>query len=212
MKGASNIQYPRHLELRQVQLFVRHGERTPTSVRFQSAGLPADWPYCRAAQQLTAVIRGANKWEKLGWQRRVEIVGSRDAPLLKPIATCLPNELTDRGRETTHSLGERLRQRYVTQLGFLSPRHEEATAHHVRLRSTPRERTVESTQHVFAGLYPSIFRSATFPEIVQRSIEEETLTPNESACKRLAELGQPLLSVQLPAGMDPRKFSISTKR
>lgn len=48
--------YPAHLELRQVQILARHGERTPVSARFGNAGLRAYWPYCNAVRHLRAVV------------------------------------------------------------------------------------------------------------------------------------------------------------
>lgn len=48
--------YPSSLELVQVQILARHGERTPVSARFQNAGLRPYWPYCHAVRHLRAAV------------------------------------------------------------------------------------------------------------------------------------------------------------
>jgi len=64
-------------------------------------------------------------WSFLTFQRRMETFGKKGENV---VATgpggerdnvCLLGELTDRGRETTLQLGQRLRHLYIRQLGFL---------------------------------------------------------------------------------------------
>ncbi|KAI7095640.1 hypothetical protein KC352_g39022, partial [Hortaea werneckii] len=111
--------YPSHLELQQVQIILRHGERTPVSARFKNAGLPAYWPYCEAARNFKDVVLSADRnWDTLHWRRRLETFtgNGNDSPVLSQgpgrevDAICQPGELTDRGRETTLALGERVRR------------------------------------------------------------------------------------------------------
>lgn len=99
-------------------------------------------------------------------------------------------ELTDKGRETTHALGERLRTLYVDQLGFLP-----AVISHtdnMYLRTTPIPRALESLQQTFRGMYPSNARTVNLPppSIVTRSATEETLFPNEGGCQRFRQLAR----------------------
>ncbi|KAI6856553.1 hypothetical protein D0864_12392 [Hortaea werneckii] len=191
--------YPSHLELQQVQIILRHGERTPVSARFKNAGLPAYWPYCEAARNFKDVVLSADRnWDTLHWRRRLETFtgNGNDSPVLSQgpgrevDAICQPGELTDRGRETTLALGERVRRLYVDQLGFLPAAMDNASANMVYLRSTPIQRALESTQQAFTGLYPAQTRSADFqpPDIVTRSMQDEVLFPNEGGCKRFAQL------------------------
>ncbi|KAK8211336.1 hypothetical protein M8818_003303 [Zalaria obscura] len=102
--------------------------------------------------------------------------------------TSLPGELTDEGRETTRALGQRLRRLYVDQLNFI-PANLSSTEPFY-LRATPIPRALESVQQVFYGLYPPTTRSPTLPppQIVTRSPNDETLYPNEGACRRFAQL------------------------
>ncbi|EME85937.1 uncharacterized protein MYCFIDRAFT_150978 [Pseudocercospora fijiensis CIRAD86] len=189
--------YPSTLELQQVQIILRHGERTPVSARFKNAGLHGTWPYCSAAHQLKAAILAADgSWDSLAWKRRLETFASNDTPKLatgphsEVDGVCLPGELTDRGRETTLALGQRMRTLYVNQLAFLPKCLDEQSAAQVSLRATLIQRALESVQQAFTGLYPSASRSPGMlpPAIVQRSMQDETLFPNEGGCARFAEL------------------------
>lgn len=97
--------YPSNLRLEQVQILLRHGERTPVSARFQASGLHGSWPYCRAANELkSAALAADGAWDTLSWKRRLETLGKNDTPYLAAgpageiDAICQPGELTDRGR------------------------------------------------------------------------------------------------------------------
>lgn len=58
------------------------------------------------------------------------------------------------------------------------------------MRASPIPRALESTQQTFAGFYPPAFRSPALPTpvITARAIQEETVFPNEGACKRFSLL------------------------
>ncbi|KAK3699792.1 hypothetical protein LTR37_016301 [Vermiconidia calcicola] len=189
--------YPKNLELQQVQILLRHGERTPVNARFKNAGLPPYWPYCSPATAMSStVLQADGTRDTLQWKRRLQAPGEGDAPTLlagskgEIDAVCQPGELTDRGRETTLALGQRIRKLYVEQLGFLPSTIDQSSASGVYLRATPIQRALESVQQAFVGLYPPSARAAGVPPptIVTRSAMDETLFPNESACKRFREL------------------------
>lgn len=80
--------YPAGLELQQVQILLRHGERTPVSPRFQNAGLKAFWPYCAAVRHMRNAVMERAKDGKgtafttLEWKRRLETFGPDDAPVI----------------------------------------------------------------------------------------------------------------------------------
>jgi acid phosphatase len=169
------------------------------------AGLPAYWPYCSAAQQMKSTVMSADgSWDTLQWRRRLEVFGReieippRDDPTLAKgsrgeiDAVCQPGELTDKGRQTTTALGQRLRDLYVSKLSLLPEVLDAAAASSVYLRSTPIPRALESTQQAFTGLYPKAKRSPDLPPpvMVSRLFQNETLYPNEGACKRFAELAK----------------------
>lgn len=99
-------------------------------------------------------------------------------------------ELTDRGRETTLALGERLRHLYVDQLGFMPKIMGDADM--IYLRTTPIPRALESMQESFVGMYPSKARTGAFvpPTMITRAPADETLFPNDSNCRRFNQLSR----------------------
>lgn len=191
--------YPKDLQLEHVQIILRHGERTPVSARFQSAGLAPFWPYCSVAKQMqSAVLEADSSWTTLDWKRRLESIGAGDEPKWNTGSkgevdgVCQPGELTDRGRETTLALGQRIRHLYVDQLGFLPQVLDSDSISTIRLRATPIPRALESVQQAFLGLYPRSNREAGLPPplVVQRAMQEENLFPNDGACKRFGDLAR----------------------
>ena len=102
--------------------------------------------------------------------------------------------LTDVGRVTTHELGKRLRTLYVDRLKFL-PETVDSTDF-LYLRATAVPRALESLQQSFSGLYPAHTRLPGFqtPTILIRSLNDETLFPNEGYCKRFVVLARAFAS------------------
>jgi acid phosphatase len=103
---------------------------------------------------------------------------------------CQPGELTDKGRETTLALGERLRHLYIDELGFMPKLISSSDM--IYLRATPIPRALESVQQAFWGFYPPSARTADFPSptIIQRTPADETLFPNDASCRRFAQLSR----------------------
>lgn len=191
--------YPKELELQLVQILLRHGERTPVSPRFQNTGLQPYWPYCNAARQLSSVIMGTKdltQWDQLKYRRRIETFGMDDGPVIASgpnnefDAVCQPGELTDKGRQTTLALGQRLRHLYVEQLQFMPKLISDSDM--IYLRATPIPRALESVQQVFWGFYPPSARTVDFPPptIITRTPADETLFPNDASCRRFGQLSR----------------------
>jgi acid phosphatase len=136
------------------------------------------------------------KWNSLQWRRRLERFGEDDGPTIAtgPNGTvdgiCQFGELTDQGRQTTYDLGTRLRRLYVDQLKFMPALISDADM--IYLRATPIPRALESLQQTFWGMYPLNARTASFPPptIVTRTPADETLFPNDSNCRRFAQLSR----------------------
>ncbi|KAK3387602.1 histidine phosphatase superfamily [Podospora didyma] len=190
---------PDGLDFEQVQILVRHGERTPIQPRFQNTGLSPHWPYCSAAQRFSQAVMSAqdgSKWETMPWKRRLETSGpdGQSIPAQGPGGEtssnmCMPGELTDKGRETTLAFGKWLRRVYVDQLCLL-PKHLN-DAKMVYARTTEIPRVVESVQQILHGLYPSGTNQTGTPwDIAVRSRADETLLPSKRHCARLAELAR----------------------
>jgi acid phosphatase len=143
---------------------------------------------------MAASKQDISKWDKFQWRRKMEVIGNADEAV---IATgprgeiegiCQSGELTDKGRETTFALGQRLRHLYVDQLGFM-PRTK-SDAEDMYLRSSPIPRALESLHQAFWGMYPASARTTNFlsPVIVTRAFADETIYPNEVNCRRFRQL------------------------
>ncbi|GAO19671.1 hypothetical protein UVI_02047700 [Ustilaginoidea virens] len=190
--------YPPQLRLCQVQILLRHGERTPTNPRFANTGLPAFWPYCSAVNHLRNAVLDPDtaRFSVLEWRRRLETTAPDGSPVLASgpggqiDSICDAGMLTDRGRETTFHLGQRLRKLYVDQLGFLPAKVQNTDFMYTR--STPIPRALESVQQALSGLFPRHARADDFspPTIISRAPADETLFPNDSHCRRFAVLAR----------------------
>ena len=190
--------YPSNLKLEQVQILLRHGERAPTSARFENAGLAAFWPYCSAAKQLVSVIMNtkSSSWSPSHWRRHLETFDSNDNPVLvsgprgEIEGMCNLGGLTDQGRRSSQALGAYLRNLYVDQLQFLPSTLSDPET--VYLRATRIPRALESLQETFWGMYHPNSRSKNFPPpaISLRAPTDETLNPNNGYCKRFAQLAR----------------------
>lgn len=190
--------YPSQLSLQLVQIIARHGERTPVSARFQNAGLSSHWPYCNAARYLTeAVMNESGTFDHITFRRRLETFSSADdAPVLtrgpkgEIDNICDAGELTDKGRQTTLALGQRLRHLYINQLAFMPMTLADADS--IYLRATPIPRALQSILQVFWGMYPTRNRTPDFkpPTVITRMMADEDLFPNEGNCQRLRMLAK----------------------
>lgn len=199
--------YPDGLELHLVQILMRHGERTPVSARFQNAGLKPFWNYCASARQMKSAVMphggemGDAPFSTLEWKRRLETFGPADEPVIaagpqgRVDDVCDMGSLTDTGRQSTYRLGLRLRQLYVDRLDFLPG--SISSTDFMYLRSTPIPRALESLQQTFSALYPPSAREPDVrtgrfpaPTILTRAPGDETLFPNDSNCRRFAQLSR----------------------
>ncbi|EPS97439.1 hypothetical protein FOMPIDRAFT_1025048 [Fomitopsis schrenkii] len=188
---------PPELELEQVHVYIRHGERTPVGVRMADppASIPEHWMFCHTARSLHAAVASASPAipgmkgdREAQYQESVQTVRvvERSDGTATP-GECLLGELTDVGRQTTYDYGRALRQLYIDKLGFLP---DVARSHDdIYLRSTNVPRTIESLQQVIHGLYPDSRRTSDFvPQLRIRNGREENLFGNTLACKRLEVL------------------------
>ncbi|TEB31839.1 phosphoglycerate mutase-like protein [Coprinellus micaceus] len=182
---------PEPLQLEQVHVYVRHGERTPVGVRLTGppANIPEHWAMCRRARRFRSALSGI--LEKPGAANHDEIVHARKIVERKDGNTvdgeCLLGELTDLGRHTTFSFGKNLRRLYVERLGFLPDQLD--TDDVVYFRTTNMPRTTESLQEIVHGLYPpNKCHPSSIPAVRVRNGKDENLVGNTYSCKRLAHL------------------------
>ncbi|TRM60384.1 histidine phosphatase superfamily [Schizophyllum amplum] len=181
---------PQGLELEQVHVYVRHGERTPVGVRLAAppASIPEHWIMCKTARQLQAAVAGTTGVTAVvsehndDFLRTRKVLERRDGSSAE--GECLLGELTDLGRQSTYNFGKSLRDLYVDRLkflpNFLGNREE------VYFRSTNIPRTMESLQQIVHGLYPTKkCHPEQVPPLLVRNSQDENLVSNTYACKRL---------------------------
>ncbi|KAF5351267.1 hypothetical protein D9756_008388 [Leucocoprinus leucothites] len=183
---------PAGLELEQVHVYVRHGERTPVGVRLANApaNIPSNWRMCKTARRFQAAVAeitnmpGTQKgWNGVHQVRKV--VERQDGTAVD--GECLLGELTDVGRQSTYNYGVALRKIYVNRLGFIPDVLE--NSRNVYFRSTNMPRTLESLQQIMYGLYPNEkCLEHAYPPLLVRNGKDENLIGNTYSCKRLGIL------------------------
>mmetsp|Transcript_2944 Transcript_2944/g.7196 ORF Transcript_2944/g.7196 Transcript_2944/m.7196 type:complete len:426 (-) Transcript_2944:25-1302(-) len=147
LEEESRVLYDNDMELIQVQVVIRHGDRTSWS------GLPcwksdnATWD-CTTTDASVPVSSFDNHFPKHGATlfRRVNIKGREVLP-----GTCLVGELTTKGHLQERGNGEYLRKKLIEDAGFL-PRDFESK--YVFFRTDNEYRTLQSAESLILGLYP----------------------------------------------------------
>ncbi|KIL63494.1 hypothetical protein M378DRAFT_164353 [Amanita muscaria Koide BX008] len=175
---------PDGLELEQVHIYIRHGERTPVAVRLADppASIPPHWIMCKTADDFW---RAASSTRLSGQHNVAPRIGVERRDGTSVEGECLLGQLTDLGRKSTLDYGAALRRLYIDRLGFLS----ESPAGQIYLRSTSMPRTIDSLKQIVHGLCSSAnCNQHLFPPIVLRNGKDENLIGNTYHCKRLALL------------------------
>ncbi|KAF6747164.1 histidine phosphatase superfamily [Ephemerocybe angulata] len=183
---------PDPLQLEQVHVFVRHGERTPVGVRLAGppANIPEHWNMCNSARRFRSAVSAVTRDGEVADKQRYEdivqgrkVVERKDGRAFE--GECLLGELTDLGRYTTHHFGKNLRRLYVERLGFLPDQLDNPDT--VYFRTTNMPRTTESLQEIVRGLYPApkCRDPSSIPPIRIRNGKDENLVGNTYSCKRL---------------------------
>ncbi|KAJ6590608.1 histidine phosphatase superfamily [Mycena vulgaris] len=174
---------PQELQLEQVHVYVRHGERTPVGIRLASF-IPEHWVMCKTGRKFQSPVSG-NIEEPGATVRIKRIVERKDGAAMEGL--CLLGELSDIGRQSTFHYGAALRSLYVDRLGFLPDLLQKRGE--VYFRSTNMPRTIESLEQVIYGLYPTTKCHPTaVPTLLVRNGRDENLLGNTMSCKRLEYL------------------------
>ncbi|KAK7046664.1 acid phosphatase [Favolaschia claudopus] len=173
---------PADLQLEQVHIYVRHGERTPVGVRL-APFIPEHWIMCKTGRQYRNPVTGDAPGLP-GSLRSRRVVERKDGTWTEGL--CLLGELTDVGRKSTFNYGTALRSLYIDKLKFL-PDFLQPSG--VYFRSTNMPRTIESLEQVIHGLYPtSKCDPDVQPTVLVRNGKDENLLGNTMSCKRLEYL------------------------
>ncbi|RXW20608.1 hypothetical protein EST38_g5244 [Candolleomyces aberdarensis] len=178
---------PGPLQLEQVHVFVRHGERTPVGVRLvdHPANVPEHWNMCKTAHRFNSAVSSLLSNRQPEFEDPLparKIVERKDGKAVE--GECLLGELTDLGRQSTYKFGQNLRRLYIDRLGFLPDKLENQD--NVYFRTTNMPRTTESLQEIVNGLYPhNKCDPHSIPPIRIRNGKDENLIGNTYSCKRL---------------------------
>ncbi|KAK4047226.1 hypothetical protein OIV83_005528 [Microbotryomycetes sp. JL201] len=134
-------------------------------------------------QESGTVTRGL-----LNVRRLTEQQGDGNEAVRGGMSDCYWGELTDLGRESTLTLGSRLRALYVESLKLLPLTLPDVNVDEnpVVFRSTPMYRTIESLHQIAVGLFPDGHRDGPV-EYTVRNANDESLYPN-SLCPRMRVL------------------------
>ncbi|KAJ7039799.1 histidine phosphatase superfamily [Mycena alexandri] len=174
---------PPELQLEQVHVYVRHGERTPVGIRL-APFIPEHWVMCKTARQLRNPVL-VNPNDLNGTLRIRRVVERKDGTAMEGL--CLLGELTDVGRKSTFNYGVALRSLYIDRLGFLPDFLQKPGE--VYFRSTNMPRTTQSLEQVIYGLYPTTkCNPSAAPTLLTRNGKDENLLGNTMSCKRLEYL------------------------
>ncbi|EDQ92412.1 uncharacterized protein MONBRDRAFT_30813 [Monosiga brevicollis MX1] len=141
----------RTLRLRQLQVFFRHGARTPIHSVPGNQNPSASWDadMCQSLPDLERTLRitDAN-----GAPRPTNLANEKQKLSMLP-GGCHLGCLTKTGRQDVFELGRRLRTRYMEEIAFLPTDYN---SEQVTVRSTNIERTIESARMVVSGLFGTI--------------------------------------------------------
>ncbi|CAI2738432.1 unnamed protein product, partial [Dicrocoelium dendriticum] len=177
------------LKLVQVQVFFRHGSRTPLHHVRSPSCKEAFWTL-DFTQDLPHTIYPF-KLIDICSKETVEI----STVVNVPVAFKLPGgsytgELTKQGQQEAFELGRRLRQDYCEHAGFLS---QSPNLSNIYCRSTYILRTIKSLRCLAAGLFGTDHTSAKPAETLEIYVDQldrEILFPNPSISPGLYQLSQ----------------------
>eukprot|EP01121_Diplochlamys_sp_Union-15-3_P008178 TRINITY_DN2153_c0_g1_i1.p1 TRINITY_DN2153_c0_g1~~TRINITY_DN2153_c0_g1_i1.p1 ORF type:complete len:310 (+),score=37.84 TRINITY_DN2153_c0_g1_i1:72-1001(+) len=152
------------LEIKQVQVVMRHGDRAPCSAC--STKYSGVWTCDLKEGTFVSKERTARLFQK-------------NYPLHKNVnpGNCGLGQLTDKGYQQHVSNGNVLRQTYIQSMGFFS---SHLVSEEVYVRSTDMPRTILSAQAFLEGLYPSDEQNSTVLTIHAVDIQRETMFPNRN--------------------------------
>lgn len=175
----------RSLSLQQVQVFFRHGARTPlhhirtpaVAEAFWNPKLCADLPYTIYPHEVVDMCS----------QKQLNFTHDHSVTSFNLPGGARTGQLTTRGQQEAFDLGKRLKWHYIDNQRFLSPTFSPTELY---CRSTFIERTVKSLRCVIAGMFADSLKEHikdTNPLVIQASpLCNEYLFPNPNTCDVLS--------------------------
>lgn len=171
-----------HLRLQNVQIFFRHGARTPLHTL---ETLPKEEQAVWHASMLGEPIRTMIKYDLRTLDGRSPMALA-DSPYDRDLYSkiifpggSIAGQMTMLGKMQTFHLGRQLRSHYINQLGLTM---RTFSNNEVYVRSTFIKRTVESARCVVAGMF-DLETGGETPIIHIATTEDEILYPNAQLCQ-----------------------------
>jgi len=166
------------VELKQVHLFIRHGDRLP-------ANSAPCWPNDEAVWECevtTGYVPNVDFPTTLF--RKVFVPGKNEFA-----GNCYVGQLTPKGYYQHIANGRDIRTAYIERIPFLS---EKLVKSELFLRSDDEPRTMQSAQTLISGIYPNEFhkqqKNPPVLDIYTRDLQIDNIEPNPNICPRLCDL------------------------
>ncbi|XP_055329146.1 lysophosphatidic acid phosphatase type 6-like [Paramacrobiotus metropolitanus] len=171
------------LKLQSIQVFFRHGARTPLRPIPFLPGV--QWPKELMANPPASPVQ----YVLTGMDGKVMTRSPHDDKLQKIVfpGGAKAGHLTTVGKQQMFDLGRRLRMEYIEKRRLLNPAYSESQ---VYVRSTNILRTVESAQWMVSGMFDAAAKGAK-PVVIHTDLdEEEILYPNVNFCIALKNVNK----------------------
>ncbi|XP_070536749.1 lysophosphatidic acid phosphatase type 6-like [Ptychodera flava] len=173
----------RGLELKMVQVFFRHGARTP----LKGIPNPNNLPELETVWDKETLFAGGEhlmvdyQVKSLdGGQQPVMTIENRYRKTVFKGGT-FAGQMTTLGKSQMYDLGKIYKTHYIDNLKFLEPTF---TTEHIYVRSTNIMRTIESASCVLAGMFGETMKKHGPVTIYTDGPETEYLYPNAGFCKK----------------------------
>eukprot|EP00762_Andalucia_godoyi_P000937 ANDGO_03731.mRNA.1 Counting factor 60 len=183
--GDRRAEYSADLDLVQVQIAFRHGDRTPL-YRFPGKWVDPDAWNCDSFEniEIPTLSESSDTLQSQYVRRYIDGLN-----VLK--GTCTSGQLTSIGAQQHLNIGVQLRQKYIDELGFMPAtlESEPTTSGLMFVRSTDVYRTRQSVEAQLLGMYPTSTRKFSSPiEVHTVDANAEYMFPNGGLCPKLAQL------------------------
>ncbi|KAG0079712.1 hypothetical protein BGZ93_008713 [Podila epicladia] len=179
--------------LTSVQMFIRHGDRTPTSAI--DADVNVTWDCDDLGSYIYTSVENhlgtASSTKVTNAVARQVIVSPRKSPFSRYSwkGSCTPGQLTPLGAQQHRTLGGILREIYINRWKLLPSEFDPST---VYVRSTDSWRTQQSAESLITGLYlpqvtegkPPIFQMEVVPSAVEYMKINSHLCPKAKDIER----------------------------
>ncbi|ORX88855.1 phosphoglycerate mutase-like protein [Basidiobolus meristosporus CBS 931.73] len=192
---AETYSVPKGVELRHVQVIVRHGDRTPISILPQQSKYNVLWNCTNEAPEFSYLkLQNFETSQTYG----LMLDNSNANPFSKEYitGTCMTGQLTPKGMRQQQNVGKKLREIYVDLLGYL-PRtlNRRNLQKAIFVRHTEKTRTKQTAIALVSGLYPKEkLQGRLGIPLFYLPEQIETMIYQSGLCSRLAKLQEAMLN------------------